>query len=1543
MRILIDLQGAQNGSRHRGIGRYSLALANAIARNRGGHEIFIFLNGLFPETIDEIRESFLGLLPNHHFIIFNATGPVDELPVENTWRVRSAELLREKLINDLSPDIVLISSLIEGACDNTVTSIGQLFSRVPTAVVLYDLIPFLDPEKYIGWGPAKNWYYRKIDALKRADLLLAISKSAQNEAIDHLGVHHQRTVNISSAADSSFKKLNLTATEVSKVFSCYGIKRKFLMHSSAFDERKNFEGLIKAFALLPKKLRANFQLVLVCKIDDAGRDTLNSLASMVGLEKDELVLTGFVSDANLIALYSECYLFVFPSFHEGFGLPALEAMCCGAPAIGSNTSSIPEVIGRTDALFDPKSTESIARLIEKVLTDSDFWQSLKDHAITQSKKFNWNECAIAAIKGFEELHKNKSSSPEKDSQNDFDEFIENIASIKSNFEPSEQDLIDTANSINKNETSARQLRSFSDFGGVLKWRIEGPFDSTYSLALLNRETARALDELGHFVVLHSTEGPGDFPANPEFLISNPDISMMHARITDYPQSAVDVTSRNLYPPRVSDMQSPLNLLHHYAWEESGFPQDWVNNFNANLNGITCLSNHVEKILIDNGVSVPMLTSGCGVDHWERISATKDYQIKAKKFRFLHVSSCFPRKGVDLLLDAYGLAFTSKDDVTLIIKTFENPHNEIHQWIAERKSKNSQFPDVLVIEGDLSDSQLKALYQECHVLVAPSKAEGFGLPMAEAMLSGLPVITTAWGGQLDFCNEDNSWLVDYEFERAKTHFGLFISVWAKINVEKLASTLIQARNSTQEHLTEKAFIGRKQLLENFKWVDVVGRAVDAENKWKAQKNIQPNVKIGWITTWNTKCGIATYSEHLISNMEHENITILAPNIESTASTHSDGENCIRCWTQGKDANEFNNIENNIVEKSLNTIIIQFNYGFYNFFELSDFIEKQLNSGRIIIIMMHSTSDPFGETANWQLSELRSIFARCHRILVHSIPDLNRLKLMGLIENVTLFPHGVLNYPKFDSTKEKDNSFLIASYGFCLPHKGLTELVQAIEILKTQGQSVRLRMVNAEYPDKSSSQLINELKDLIKKLEIDELVELHTDFLPDQESLSLLSDANLLVFAYQETGESASGAVRYGLATKRPIAVTPLKIFDDIGSAAFRFSGTSATDIATGISEIKHELSILSERAQYIHNEAEKWRAQHDYAAVSNRLLALCSALVRKHPQRTHRFHGSSPLIKTVVGALQGKSIVTTRTAGNLIHGPYLALAAGYYKVILHGTTGLDNLSEVRVDVVVDNGRLTIGESALSGPDNGGCLAMLPIALHTACTDLEVRVWVNNDTDLQISMIEIAPCDFDGIHRFSGSDNRFGTKTGLRTGQDIVTTGKAGYLFFGPYIPLASGQYHVIITGALGGNGLSGAHMDVAVNKGQSVLARSALGEPNEDGCLISLPLTLHKPCTDFEVRLWVDENTDLKVSTIRIEPWHAEPEAGAAPSDSSIILACSDKNTSVYPAIDVRTEKLEALDNLTASQIQSVALITRGQIVSASNGQNQAKAKRKKKH
>jgi glycosyltransferase involved in cell wall biosynthesis len=207
---------------------------------------------------------------------------------ENDWRREISELIRERMINDLAPDVLLIMSLFEGAVDDSVTSIRRLPTSTTTAVILYDLIPFLDPEKYIPAPPSSTWYYSKIDSLKKADLLLAISESARMEATDALGFDGERVVTIYSAADESFSKDKVLPAKMEEVLTRAGITRNFILHASAFEPRKNFEGLIRAFGLLPKNIRKSYQLVLVTAIDLAGQISLRNLANDAGLDEDDL-------------------------------------------------------------------------------------------------------------------------------------------------------------------------------------------------------------------------------------------------------------------------------------------------------------------------------------------------------------------------------------------------------------------------------------------------------------------------------------------------------------------------------------------------------------------------------------------------------------------------------------------------------------------------------------------------------------------------------------------------------------------------------------------------------------------------------------------------------------------------------------------------------------------------------------------------------------------------------------------------------------------------------------------------------------------------------------------------------------------------------------------------------------------------------------------------------------------------------------------------------------------------------------------------------
>lgn len=455
MRILIDLQGAQSPSRYRGIGRYATALAKAIIRNRGDHEIFILLNGVFCDTIDQIKDDFSSILPADRVVAFAAPSPVEGLNPDNAWRKEAAELIREWMINDIAPDVLLITSLFEGATDNCITSIGHIETSTRIAVILHDLIPFLDPEPYLHGLSAIKWYYSKIDSIRRADLLLAVSDSSRYEAIDALGFPVSRTATIYAAADENFTVTNAAREAGRALLERLHIRPNFLLHAGVIEPRKNFEGLIRAFALLPEPLRQKHQLVLAVGISPLdSREALHRLAAATGLKPGDLVCLDYVSDSELVALYSLCALFVFPSLHEGFGLPVLEAMGCGTAVIGSNATSIPEVIGREDALFDPYSDQSIAQLLERALTDTTFYQSLKTHALQQSKRFSWDKSAKLALRAIEEM-----SVPDglRHGNADISLLLDKIAAINVGASPSPEEMAFVSQCIAQNERTACEL------------------------------------------------------------------------------------------------------------------------------------------------------------------------------------------------------------------------------------------------------------------------------------------------------------------------------------------------------------------------------------------------------------------------------------------------------------------------------------------------------------------------------------------------------------------------------------------------------------------------------------------------------------------------------------------------------------------------------------------------------------------------------------------------------------------------------------------------------------------------------------------------------------------------------------------------------------------------------------------------------------------------------------------------------------------------------------------------------------------------------
>ncbi len=402
MRIVLDLQGVQTASRFRGIGRYSLELAKAIVANRGTHEVIIALNSLFPETIEPIRATFDCFLPQENIRSWSAPGPVWDLDPANVSRRKVAERLREAFLASLEPDIVHISSLFEGYGDDAVTSIGEFAPDLPTAVTSYDLIPLTSPDQNRAF---QEYYARKLKYFRRADLWLGISRFSCSEAISLLQVDADRVVNLQGAADDRFKRINLSEAERARIMETHDLQKPFICWvGTPAERRKNLAGLMQAFTQLPPELRSKFQILAIGKTERGDVDALKHAVRRFALRPHEVVFAGYVSDEDLPRLYNMCHAFVFPSLSEGFGLPVLEAMQCGAPVIASNTSSIPEVVEFDEAMFDPYSADDLAHKLRRVLTDDAFRTTLISHHLQQATRFSWTESANRAVKAFEGLH-----------------------------------------------------------------------------------------------------------------------------------------------------------------------------------------------------------------------------------------------------------------------------------------------------------------------------------------------------------------------------------------------------------------------------------------------------------------------------------------------------------------------------------------------------------------------------------------------------------------------------------------------------------------------------------------------------------------------------------------------------------------------------------------------------------------------------------------------------------------------------------------------------------------------------------------------------------------------------------------------------------------------------------------------------------------------------------------------------------------------------------------------------------------------------------
>jgi glycosyltransferase involved in cell wall biosynthesis len=243
-------------------------------------------------------------------------------------------------------------------------------------------------------------------SIERADLVLADSQSTQDDLIELLGVSPDKIEVVYAGVERRFHPME-GEMALQRAKKRYGLDFPFILSLGTLEPRKNFSGLIEAYALMRDKGQVTRDRDLKLVIAGGKGWLYHEIFARVeelGLG-NEVIFPGFVADEDLPALYNLAELFVFPSLYEGFGLPPLEAMACGTPVVTSNRPSLPEVVGEAGLMVEATNSLGLAEAIERVLTDENLHREMREKGLQQAVKFTWEAAAGKLLDVYKRLDK----------------------------------------------------------------------------------------------------------------------------------------------------------------------------------------------------------------------------------------------------------------------------------------------------------------------------------------------------------------------------------------------------------------------------------------------------------------------------------------------------------------------------------------------------------------------------------------------------------------------------------------------------------------------------------------------------------------------------------------------------------------------------------------------------------------------------------------------------------------------------------------------------------------------------------------------------------------------------------------------------------------------------------------------------------------------------------------------------------------------------------------------------------------------------------
>ncbi len=263
-----------------------------------------------------------------------------------------------------------------------------LWNRCPTVVTIHDLSVIVHAEAH-PLKRARRARHRLPFMARAATRIITASESVKREISEHLHIHPDKIAVTPYAARRNFRPLPLSQTQETR--RRLRIEEQFILFVGTIEPRKNLITLVRAFAELMRNTELRPQLVIVGRSGWLMEETFACIRAS-GIS-DRLLFTGYISEDELCALYSSCLTCVYPSLYEGFGLPPLEAMACGAPVITSRIPSIMETTGTAACLIVPTDVQELAQSIINLLTDANRRRYLRSAGLQRAAEFTWKKTA----------------------------------------------------------------------------------------------------------------------------------------------------------------------------------------------------------------------------------------------------------------------------------------------------------------------------------------------------------------------------------------------------------------------------------------------------------------------------------------------------------------------------------------------------------------------------------------------------------------------------------------------------------------------------------------------------------------------------------------------------------------------------------------------------------------------------------------------------------------------------------------------------------------------------------------------------------------------------------------------------------------------------------------------------------------------------------------------------------------------------------------------------------------------------------------------